>query len=567
MGNRGRFIHNDSEPTHVMSDNLVAYLSFNAQCPQQGLMLSTSEDGAAHNRLGGSGRSNALVNKQHTEKEWDAMYPHIVRLYLGEQLMLSEVMCIMETRYKFKATQAMYKKRMRRWQLRKYKRRNRPGAEEAESTTAVVASGRGDVQPDSRKRQAIVPIVPRTSVITPPPLPSQLTDVDVDYSVKTILLNLRQISFMPPKAAQSEIEEAGPVPPPGTFAVSQLYATFSLSSTLFARGQGKLAGKAVRKAFLMLEDIVRNEYFGLDWLLIDLLYDFINRGQDKLYATFMAHLANIANICLPHHHPLHRVAEQLLRYGIWGGDLVTLLQRAYFSKVDALQTDPEVRAILLAQNRRVSGLFVTHDESTEAMHEKQLVLQGIRATQYENEMQKRWAGVGGKKKANKLKQNLSSPPPSPPLPPSPAASFTRSSSSSTKKKRESNAQPPLFVIECTKNVKEPDALTLCIVERVYFSQYNPELTELYKLKALSYEHQQRKKWDAAVITQRELLDHIQERIPTKHRIVIRELWALEKLLLETATGEHEHEQELEAIRVEADERAMALLGDIPDDDP
>jgi hypothetical protein len=97
----------DRERAFIMSDNNIAYFSANAQCPQQGILVpSVFEDGTAQYRVGGRGRSNAVTNKQYTEKEWDTMYPYIVRLYLGEQLTLGEVMRIMETRYKFKATYA-----------------------------------------------------------------------------------------------------------------------------------------------------------------------------------------------------------------------------------------------------------------------------------------------------------------------------------------------------------------------------------------------------------------------------------------------------------------------------
>lgn len=46
----------------------------------------------------------AVKYKQHSEREWGAMYPHIVRLYLGEQCILDEVMQIMETQYNFNTT-------------------------------------------------------------------------------------------------------------------------------------------------------------------------------------------------------------------------------------------------------------------------------------------------------------------------------------------------------------------------------------------------------------------------------------------------------------------------------
>ncbi|GAW13964.1 hypothetical protein ANO14919_033560 [Xylariales sp. No.14919] len=523
---------------------------------------------AEHDRIvGGAG-------KQHTEREWNAMYPHIVRLYLGEQRILEEVMQIMETRYNFKATQSMYKKRIGRWQLHKYRRRKRPDQERAHSGEAGVEG----IQIARRHDVALVPIVPRTSAAT---LPTQLTDVEIDQAAKILLSNMRQLTFMhkAPERGGAGAAEAVGLAPSGILAVSQLYVTFSLGSTLFAKGQGRLAGKAVRKAFLMLEDIIKNAHFGLDWLLLDLLYDFVTRGQEALYATLVAHLANVAGIVLPRHHPVNLIADQLLRYGRDDrGDVGTLLQRAYFSKVDAVQSDPEVRATLAAQNRRVREVLIPDNPPENMDEEISLVIQGIKATHYEVESQKGWAQKKRRRpqpkkppsppsssspSSSSSSSSSSSPSPPPPPPPfSPVPSFASISSA-----KHDNVLLPDFIQERTrrslKRMAKPDPLTLGVADRLYFSEYSPELGEIYKLKARTYAHQRYGEWRAAARLQREMLAVMREKTAMDFWGIIRELWALEKLLVKTGAEAHE----LEAVRVEANERARALLDDIPDDAP
>jgi hypothetical protein len=49
-------------------------------------------------------RSVSLLPEQHTDKEWAAVYPHIVRMYVVERRKLRYVMTRMEEEFQFKAT-------------------------------------------------------------------------------------------------------------------------------------------------------------------------------------------------------------------------------------------------------------------------------------------------------------------------------------------------------------------------------------------------------------------------------------------------------------------------------
>ncbi|KAI0540323.1 hypothetical protein GGR58DRAFT_499327 [Xylaria digitata] len=468
-------------------------------------MTSVGESPSGRDRTVGANNNS----KQHTEKEWNAMYPHIVRLYLGEQRILEDVMQIMETRFSFKAT-----------------RRKRLNPKQA---------GSGLEGDHTIRRHDVVPIIPRTSAVT---LPTQLPDVEIDQAAKILLSNMRQLTFMHKGPDPGGAAAVG-LAPSGILAVTQLYVTFSLGSTLFAKGQGQLAGKAVRKAFLMLEDIIKNAHFGLDWLLLDLLYDFVTRGQEALYATLVAHLSNVADIVLPRSHPVNLIANQLLRDGRDGGG----------------DSDPEVRATLAAQNRRVREVLIP-DDPPEDMDEKiSLIIRGIKTTHYELESQKGWVRTKRKKKKKPQPKRPPSPPsfssssPSPP-PPSPIPIFASLV-------KNDNVLLPEFIeerrVRSLKRMTKPDPLTLGVADRLYFGEYSLELGEIYKLKART----------AAVRLQQEVLAVMREKTAMDFWGIIRELWVLEKLLLKTGAKSCE----LEAVRVGADERARALLADIPDDVP
>ncbi|KAI1329441.1 hypothetical protein F5Y16DRAFT_98647 [Xylariaceae sp. FL0255] len=506
----------------------------------------------------------------HTEREWDEMSSHIIRLYLSEQLTLGEVMRVMETQYNFRASQSMYKKRISRWQLHKYKPRTRPNAARQKS---LQASGR---------TQGTMAVRLESPTIVPP----RLKDAAEDKTVQDLLTSLRRLTLLHYTPDQNRPPEIGVGTPSGILVISQMYMTFSLGSTLFARGYGHLAGKALRMSFLILEDIIRGQHFGLDWLLLDVLYDFVARGQYALYSTLVTYLANIAEALLPRSHPLHHIAAALMRYGYQeNADVPTLLQRAFFSQIDAVQSDTEVRSTLSAMNARVRQFLIPDEQPSVADDKLQSVRQGIQAIHFDIETQKDWGTdhqTQKKKKAKKKetnKQQLPSPrsspsspspstpsssssPRSPPIPMLPALATNRTGA---------NDEPLLlrdFIETRTKRSlsrmdKKLDLLTLGVADRLYWSEYFPELIELYSTKAEAFEQERAGSWDAAIITQRRLIDMFKERFSMDVWGTIRELFALERLLEKAGATE----AEITEVRDDALARATKLLLTIPDDVP
>ncbi|KAI1502166.1 Clr5 domain-containing protein [Biscogniauxia marginata] len=486
--------------------------------------------------------ASGVMEKQHTESEWDAMYPHIIRLYIGEQLILGEVMRIMETRYNFKATQSMYKKRISKWQLHKYKRKNRPNtqAQVPMREDALVAHATNMA---GKRKIASIHVYgsgnskDRQMVLTP-----RLPDVTLDQAARMIIFDIQAWTMSSTRPRDFGLRETPP-PEPGALLksasikiTSQMYVTFCLAEALYARNQGLLAGKALRKAFLMLEAIIRCNDFGLEWALVDLLYDLVSRGRMAVYKAMTTHIANIARLLLPPAHPLPRLAGLLSAYE---GDVATMLQRAYYSQIDAARDDPAIRAFLRAHNPTAQQDYHAYYCSTptpspspsppssperDEMHE---MMQGIRATHCEVESMKgplRARGGGSPPTLHEFVQ-----------------ARTRRTIAATR--------------------PSPDPLLVGASDRMLFSEHNPYVAPVYRLKARAYRALQLRSWGDAVAAQRLLLAAMRERTAVDYWGIIRELWALERMLVRVGG----HDAELGGVRAEVAERVATLLRDIPDD--
>ncbi|KAI1633695.1 Clr5 domain-containing protein [Biscogniauxia mediterranea] len=496
---------------------------------------------------------SGAMEKQHTEAEWDAMYPHIVRLYIGEQLILSEVMRTMEARYNFKATQSMYKKRISKWQLHKYKRRSRPDNTQAHTSLkgdALVAHAN---MAGKRKIASIQMMYdgsgePKDLQTAIPP---RVADVAADQTTLTILLDMQAWTMSSTRPREWGLRET-PAPEASELIKSasikvtaQMYVTFSLAEALFARGEGRLAGKALRKAFLMLEAIIRRNDFGLEWALVDVLYDLAARGRAAVYRAMATHVAAVARLLLPPAHPLPRLADHLARYD---GDLPTLLQRAHHSQIDAARGDPLVRRFLRAHNPTAAAAVTTEgdrrgipssppppDDDNDEGDSAAEIRAGIRATHAEVEAMKgplltagpRGGGGGG-------------------------------------------GPPTLheFVQQRTRRtaaLTRGDPLLVGASDRMLFSEHNAQVAAVYALKARAAREVARGRWAEAARAQRALLRAMRERTAVDYWGIIRELWALERILVRAGGGGEEGEEELRSVRDEVMQRVTTLLEDIPDD--
>ncbi|KAK7409518.1 hypothetical protein QQX98_008302 [Neonectria punicea] len=92
---------------------------------------------------------------------------------------------------------------------------------------------------------------------------------------------------------------------------TDMYSTFILASELLSHSQGNLAGKAIRKAFVLLESGVEDDSPVAVWNLIDMMYEMAVQEQTKLLQLFLGHFARLAQQRLPAGHPLVRISREM----------------------------------------------------------------------------------------------------------------------------------------------------------------------------------------------------------------------------------------------------------------
>ncbi|PHH89843.1 hypothetical protein CDD83_5139 [Cordyceps sp. RAO-2017] len=113
-------------------------------------------------RLPGSAPAaeDRVGSKEHTEAEWLQMKDLIERLYIRDNRKLTETMAILESKHGFAATEQMYKKRLKKWKIRKRSYRKSSDSPAATtppprpSATALYAAGSdGDLAEEEEEEE------------------------------------------------------------------------------------------------------------------------------------------------------------------------------------------------------------------------------------------------------------------------------------------------------------------------------------------------------------------------------------------------------------------------------
>ena len=89
--------------------------------------------------------------------------------------------------------------------------------------------------------------------------------------------------------------------------------TLKLVGDLLDRGHGTLAGKMVRKAFLLVEDILSLEGPVLVWNLLDIMHHMVTLRHGQLFHILLAHLIGLVNGRMSKAHPLSVMLHKLRR--------------------------------------------------------------------------------------------------------------------------------------------------------------------------------------------------------------------------------------------------------------
>ncbi|KAH8652226.1 Clr5 domain-containing protein [Xylariales sp. PMI_506] len=268
-----------------------------------------------------SGKSQVLPAvryRMHSASEWEAMYPIIKRLYITERRKLSDVMAFLERKHGFKATEQMYKKRFAAWSLSKTRRRH-------------AASG-GDT---SEKQGPVVPLEDTPDWELAPVSTCRMQKLDLQPGEAAIycIANWTNGSFDSVAWLWGSLRAPGEDPAKPVLPSTRVYQDFALSHALLARGQGALAGMAVRKAFWHMEEALMAGDPALLRNLVDILPQMLQRNQTQLVQTYMTHLSRLTARKLPALHPLAKFFNELARDDVQTLEVVRRAWQCYVEKI------------------------------------------------------------------------------------------------------------------------------------------------------------------------------------------------------------------------------------------
>ncbi|QYT02568.1 Clr5 domain-containing protein [Trichoderma simmonsii] len=288
--------------------------------------------------------------KEHTEKEWAARKDLIEALYIGDNRKLNEIMAIMETKYGFAATEQMYKKRFKKWNIRK--RAYRKSAVETKVSTPSSASAAtptststSSSSADSKQEDDDVEEVPRTPEtpavtgldLVPNPQFKPLADLELVLNGVMTWSSEKLESY---RIASDPMSRYLATPNKPIQDSRTMYRTFELVFDLWSYGKGDLAGMAARKGFYVMEYVLTEDHPDLLWHMLDTIYDMIDRGHLQLLSMFIRHALVLARSRFPETHPLIRILQQLLScdYQTEHGRqfICYLLRQAWLRNVDLL---------------------------------------------------------------------------------------------------------------------------------------------------------------------------------------------------------------------------------------
>lgn len=235
----------------------------------------------------------------------------------------------------------MYKKRLRKWNIRKRTYRKAQDANAGTSTASSPA-----VLSESADNDAMsVEEVPRTPQDMENSLSLvQLSKMEPFAGLEIILGSVFSWSrgklespqvFTDPMSKYLAMPNQPPIQDSRT-----MYRMFELVFDLWKYGKGNLAGMAARKGFYALEYVLTDDHPDLIWHILDTVYDMLDRGHLQLLGMFLEHATVLARRQLPAQHPLVTILQQLRKCDYEtdeGRQHVTqLLRKAWLRNVDVL---------------------------------------------------------------------------------------------------------------------------------------------------------------------------------------------------------------------------------------
>ncbi|KAL1841736.1 hypothetical protein VTJ49DRAFT_6650 [Mycothermus thermophilus] len=240
--------------------------------------------------------------------DWEAMKDIMRDLYIDQNKILKEVVEIMITQYKFKATLRMYKGQFAKWQWSKYKKAGK-------SSTARPVISRAP-----RKRSARTSKTPASDLDSRPPTPlSQvhLPFANADEWEMEVALNAYGLLIRhwcedeTPWRITNSANGLDIMFDPEL----SILQNIRLAQDCFLQGHAGDAGETLRRAFLRVENAIQST----DGRNIEALWDCclgvpqlaLTTGWMDVLAIFSRYLHQYATIKLPANHPITKVAAFL----------------------------------------------------------------------------------------------------------------------------------------------------------------------------------------------------------------------------------------------------------------
>ncbi|KAK2590914.1 hypothetical protein QQS21_011395 [Conoideocrella luteorostrata] len=250
------------------------------------------------------------ISKEHTEKEWVAKREVIERLYINDNLKLIDMIAIMASKHGFAATEQMYKKRLKKWNLRKRAYRKSSGSSIAltppPTGLGVTDLSESDVEgiPQRLDRDHSCSAITRTP------------QVSLYAGLESVLDNVRTWSLCKLEAPGVSTDPmvrylTSPDQPPIQDSRT-MYRTFELVFDLWHYGWGRLAGIAARRGFHVLEFVLTEDHPDLVWHVLDTIYDMVEKGHIQLLGMFLKHASELSVRRLAREHPVVKILEQLI---------------------------------------------------------------------------------------------------------------------------------------------------------------------------------------------------------------------------------------------------------------
>jgi hypothetical protein len=201
----------------------------------------------------------------------------------------------------------MYKLRLARWKIFKYMARKSSEHSKCPNNLKLSYSGRGmSLCPSCGQVVEDASSSSSSSLsMQPPPLPQDEDALVVLHSIREWTES--NFEFLTSPGAPTSLPEKLP----GARGSDSVYYSFALSSALFTRDAGHLAGKAVRKAFIATEGALQNLDAKLMWNLVDVVYQMVQLDQVQMLQLFLLHVADLGAHFLSDRHPIVRAFKRL----------------------------------------------------------------------------------------------------------------------------------------------------------------------------------------------------------------------------------------------------------------